>query len=178
MKPSLLTHWGWVTHICISNLTIIGSDNGLSPDWCQAIIWNNAGILSIGLLGTNFSEIWIKILTFSFKKMCWKVSSAKWRPFCLSLNVLIMLQKVLVNQHVTHPLYINCRSDNTTICQKYFHIKIQYADISFVYAGMYINIIYLWKPTMMVAEYSPIWTWFHWYSIILMKMQRKHFLFI
>ena len=33
-----LTHWGWVTHICVSNLTIIGSDNGLSPGRCQAII--------------------------------------------------------------------------------------------------------------------------------------------
>ena len=27
----VLTHWGQVTHICVSNLTIIGSDNGLSP---------------------------------------------------------------------------------------------------------------------------------------------------
>ena len=40
-----LTHWGRVTHICISKLTIIDSDNGLSPEWCQAIIWTNAGIL-------------------------------------------------------------------------------------------------------------------------------------
>ena len=69
---------------------IIASDNGLSPGPRQAIIWNNAGILSIGLLGTNFSEILIGILTFSFKKMRWKVSSAKWRPFCLGLNVLII----------------------------------------------------------------------------------------
>ena len=28
-KP--LTHWGRVTYICVSKLTIIGSDNGLSP---------------------------------------------------------------------------------------------------------------------------------------------------
>ena len=34
----LLTHWGRVTHICVSKLTIIGSDNGLSPGRCQAII--------------------------------------------------------------------------------------------------------------------------------------------
>ena len=37
-----LTHWGRVTHICVSKLTIIGSDNGLSPDRRQAIIWTNA----------------------------------------------------------------------------------------------------------------------------------------
>ena len=53
----------------------------------QAIIWTNAGIL-IGPLGTNFSEILIGNLTFSFKKMCLKVSSVKWCPFCLGLNVL------------------------------------------------------------------------------------------
>ena len=43
-----LTHWGRVMHICIGNLTIIGSDNGLSPGRRQAIIWTNAGILLIG----------------------------------------------------------------------------------------------------------------------------------
>ena len=44
----ILTHWGRVTHICISRLTITGSDNGLSPGRRQAIIWTNAGILLIG----------------------------------------------------------------------------------------------------------------------------------
>ena len=57
-----LTHWGRVTHICVSKLAIIGSDNGLSPDRRQAIIWTNAGLLLIGHLGTNFSEILIEIL--------------------------------------------------------------------------------------------------------------------
>ena len=85
---SILTHWGRVTHICVSNLTIIASDNGLSPGRRQAIIWTNAEILLIGHLGTNFSETLIEILIFSFKKMHLKVSSAKRRPFCLGLNVL------------------------------------------------------------------------------------------
>ena len=82
------THWGRVTYICVSKLTIIGSDNGLSPDRRQAIIWTIAGLLFIGPLGTNFSEILVEILTFSFQKMRSKVSSAKRRPFCLGLNVL------------------------------------------------------------------------------------------
>ena len=77
-----------MAHICVSKLTIIGSDNGLSPDRRQAIFWTNAGLLLIGPLGTNFSEILIEILTFSFKKMRLKVSSAKRRPYCLGLNVL------------------------------------------------------------------------------------------
>ena len=63
-----LSHWGRVTHTCVGNLTITGSDNGLSPGWCQAIIWTNTGILLIGPLRTNFSENSIKILKFSFKK--------------------------------------------------------------------------------------------------------------
>ena len=88
-----LTHWGRVTHICVGNLTIIGPDNGLSPGRRQAIIWTNARILLIGPLGTNFSENLIKILTFSFTKMRLKVSSAKWRPFCLGLNVLLVIHK-------------------------------------------------------------------------------------
>ena len=83
-----LTHWGRVTHIRVVKITIIGSDNGLSPGRRQAIIWTNAGILLIGPLGTNFIKILIGIQTFSFKKMHLKMSSAKWRPFCLGLNVL------------------------------------------------------------------------------------------
>ena len=50
-----------MTHICVGNLTIIGSDNGLSPDRRQAITWTNVGILLIGTLGTNFSEMLIEI---------------------------------------------------------------------------------------------------------------------
>ena len=84
-----LTHWGRVTHICVGKLTIIDSDNGLSPGWRQAIIWTNAGILLIGPLRTNFNEILIGIQTFSFKKMHLKMSSAKWLPSCLGLDVLI-----------------------------------------------------------------------------------------
>ena len=83
-----LTHWGRVTHICVVKITIIGSDNGLSPGRRQAIIWVNDGILLIGPLGTNFIEILIGIQTFSVKKMHLKMSSAKRRPFCLGLNVL------------------------------------------------------------------------------------------
>ena len=51
-------------HICISKLAIIGSGNGSSPGWCQAIIWTSAGILLIRTLGTNLSEILSKINTF------------------------------------------------------------------------------------------------------------------
>ena len=77
-----------MTHICVGELTIIGSDNGLSPGRRHTIIWTNAGILLIEPLGTNFSEILIGIQIYSFTKMRLKMSSAKWRLFCLGLNVL------------------------------------------------------------------------------------------
>ena len=43
MGISMLTHWG--THICISKIIIIGSDNDLLPGGRQTIIWTNAGII-------------------------------------------------------------------------------------------------------------------------------------
>ena len=85
-KP--ITHWGRVTHICVSKLVIVGSDNGLSPGRRQAIIWTNGGIVLIWPLWTNFSEISIDIHTFTFRKIHFKISPGKWRPFCLGLNVL------------------------------------------------------------------------------------------
>ena len=60
-KQIVLTHLGWVMHMSVSKLTIIGSDNALSLGWHQAIIWTSAGILLIGPLGTNFSGILIEI---------------------------------------------------------------------------------------------------------------------
>ena len=68
---NVLIHWGRVAHICVIKLTIVGSDNGLSPGQCQAIFWTNADILLIWPLGTNFNEIFIEIHIFSFKNI-WK----------------------------------------------------------------------------------------------------------
>ena len=89
-------------HICVGKLTTIGSDNGLSPRRRQAILRTIARILLIGPLGTNFSEILIGIQTFSFKKMHLKMSSAKWRPSCLGLNVLNE------ERHCTRVIVVHC----------------------------------------------------------------------
>ena len=65
MSPTYtFIQWGRTTYICISKLTIIGSDNGLSPGRHQAIIWTIARILLMN------------------------ASSAKWQPSCLGLNEL------------------------------------------------------------------------------------------
>ena len=65
----LLTHQDRVMHICVSKLTIIGSDNGLSPGRRQVIIWTNTELLLIRTAGTNFSEILSEVHIVSFKKM-------------------------------------------------------------------------------------------------------------
>ena len=75
LKPSHI-------YIYVGYLTIIGADNGLSPGRHLAIICTNPGILLIGPLGTNSSEVLIEIHKFSFRKMHLKMSPAKWRLFC------------------------------------------------------------------------------------------------
>ena len=118
----VLTHWGRLTHICVIKVTVIGSDNGLSPDRHQAIIWTNAEKWLIGPLGTNFDEILIKIHTFSFKKIHLKMSSGKWRPFCLSLNVLTAICHRL---HVRELLKLwKLWFSFNTICVALFWVKI------------------------------------------------------
>ena len=99
---SILGKMGFI----LTHLTIIGSDNGLSPGRRQAIIWTNAGILLIWTLGRNFSEIISEIHAFSFKKMHLKMSSAKWHPFCLSLNVLKHTQSQVCVKMILQELHL------------------------------------------------------------------------
>ena len=63
------------------NIFVLGPDHGLWPVQCQDIAWTNSGSIFIEISGTKPSEIWIKILNFSSKKMQLMMSSAKWRPF-------------------------------------------------------------------------------------------------
>ena len=56
--------------VSINYLAIIGSDTGLSPVRRQAFIWSNTGLLLIGLLGTNFSEIWTEIHVMRHDCIC------------------------------------------------------------------------------------------------------------
>ena len=87
MVKYLLTHWGRVMHICVGNLTIISSDNGLLPGLRQAIIWTNAGILLNGPLWTKLQ--WnLNLNSIIFIKKNAFMWSTKLRPFYLGLNVL------------------------------------------------------------------------------------------
>ena len=87
-SPSL-THWVWMTQICVSKL---------GRHWCRYRrvdisapshylnrCWHNLD----WTLWTNFRELKMKIERFPYKKMHFKMSSAKCQPFCLGLNMLI-----------------------------------------------------------------------------------------
>ena len=67
------------------NQAIIGSDNAeqTTTHWL-----NQFWIIVIWTLGTNFNEIWSKMQQFSLKICILEMSFAKWRPFCLGLNLL------------------------------------------------------------------------------------------
>ena len=78
-----------MTHICVSNLTITGSDNGLSPGRRQAIILTNAGIMLIWTLLRN-KFLWninrnsyIFIQENAFENVVCEMAS-----ICLGLSVL------------------------------------------------------------------------------------------
>ena len=77
-----------MTHICVSKLTIIGSDIVLSPGRHQAIICTNAAILLIVPLETNFSEIY-QIYTFSFKKIHLKMAPIRRQAIIWTNDVLV-----------------------------------------------------------------------------------------
>ena len=83
----------------------IGSDNGLLPGGRQTIIWTSAAILLIGPLQTNCGEILIEMQTFSLKKIRLKMSSAKYRPFCLSLDVLKVEETLHIRDSQAHFYY-------------------------------------------------------------------------
>ena len=112
-KNVILTHWGRVTHICVGKQTSIGSNNGLAPDRRQATIWINAGILLIGPLGTNLSEILIEFLTFSFKKNAFEsvvceTAAILSRPRCVNQK-----SQLTILMH-----YGNCKQQLEDLCQK------------------------------------------------------------
>ena len=57
---------------------------GISLDW-------------LDYLGINFSGTLIEVHTLSFKKMHLKMSSGKWRPCCLGLNVLMWKPFIMIS---------------------------------------------------------------------------------
>ena len=104
---TISTHWGRMVHIRVTELTIIGADNGLSPSRRQPIFWTNAGILLIGPPKNKLQWNLNRNSYISIKKIHLKMSSGKWRPFCLGLNVLShgYFTYILTCFHVTNCIF-------------------------------------------------------------------------
>ena len=112
-----LSHWytnslrlSRETHICVSDQTIMGSNNGLSPGRRQAIIWTNTGI---GSLGIHFSAFLREIQIFSFKKVHLNESSAKSQPF-LSRPQCVKPQYPI---STVYSFYLLCDSFSSGFCR-------------------------------------------------------------
>ena len=126
----VLTHWGRVTHICISNLTIIGSDNSLLPGRCQAIIWTNAGILLIGNklqwnLNWNSS---ILIQENAFESVIWKMAAILSRPQCVKLyHMTSVWNVVFIDSRIKFQVLVSNSAD-----AKYTESFVHFGSSSFV----------------------------------------------
>ena len=116
------------------NKIFIGSDNGFLHVRCQVIIWNNAGLLSIRLEGTYFSEIQLN----TFENVISKMAAILSRPQCIDK------QRVLVLGHqgwnVRHGL-----------C----HIYMIYVYIWVVYSFCLFCCLFIIVTTQFVALYKP-----------------------
>ena len=80
LKYSLsLTHWGRVTHICVDNLSIIGSDNG-----SNIVNWT----LRNNLHGNLNQNSCVFIHENAFENVVWKMVAILSRPQCVNVCVL------------------------------------------------------------------------------------------
>ena len=99
-----LTHSGRVTHIYASlHYASISAYNGLSPVRRQAITRTNAGLLSIGPLGINFSHnIMKKKVVFVWENGFQNVVCKTWQPFCLCFNVVVPSSRRIIGYMICH----------------------------------------------------------------------------
>ena len=143
-----LTHWNRVTHICVNKLTTIVSDNGLLPGRHKAFVWTTAGILLIWHLG-NFREILFDIHIFLFTKMQLKMSSGKWRPFWLGLNVWNAIEwkdqkQVIFQGHYScHVRAVFCENNACLWTKTYVNITVLFLFAFEIVLGLLCRIVKL-----------------------------------
>ena len=109
ISPANDSNWCMIDTLGLIELRqgIICSDNGLSPNRSQSFTWTKDRMLLIGPLEINLSEIWMKKQPILFNKMDFEMSSAKFRPVHLDINVLTFLSaQAHVGLHQT--LYNSC----------------------------------------------------------------------
>ena len=76
------------------DIVIIGSDNVLSLDWCQAITWTNVDLLSFWPIRVHEKNLNQNII-FSFKQIHLKMLCAKCQPFWPDFSELVKKTKLI-----------------------------------------------------------------------------------
>ena len=89
----ILTHWSRVTHICVSKLTNIGSDNGLPPSRRQAIISTKCWYIVNWSLGNKFQwnlnqNQYIFIQENAFESVVCEMAAILSQPQCVKLSIM------------------------------------------------------------------------------------------
>ena len=105
-KDTILNHWGRVTRICVSELTIIGPDNGSLPGRSQTITWTNVVLLLIAPLGTM--EFESNIHTFRLKKYIWKR--------CLPHGSFLSRPQCVIHESAG-PIHISSQNGHNFVCR-------------------------------------------------------------
>ena len=79
-----------MTHIYVSKLSIISSDNGLSPGRRQAIIWTDTGILTLGnkRQWNHNRNLYIIIQENAFENVVREIGDHLSQPRCLNVCML------------------------------------------------------------------------------------------
>ena len=95
-------------YINSSSAAYICSGNGLSPVRRKAITLTYAGLLSIGPLETNFSEIRIEIQNVLYMKMQLATPFAKWQPFYPGVGDELVLHRRSLAHEVTYIIITVC----------------------------------------------------------------------
>ena len=109
-------------------LTIIGSDNGLSPGlWPEPIHFlNQCWNIVNWTLGNKPQWYHIEIRILSFLKMHLKMSSGNWRPFCLGLSAWNGTTGVLCCRYDHNNCNVVSYPSDNRDCKKICHWQTEY----------------------------------------------------
>ena len=102
--PTVLTKWGWVTHICVSKLSM-GWDKSLSPGRRRIIILTNAGILSIEQnYVKSYKTAYILIKENAFENAVCEMAVILSTPQCANIidasnSIMLLIQRAHLIKH-------------------------------------------------------------------------------
>ena len=160
IKVNSLRPNGAYMQICVSELTIIGSDNGLSPGHRQAIIWTNDAILLIQTFRIHFSEIVENFIHFHSRQCISKCQENGGHLVSASVIILML------------PIWM----------QECFHINLKYPRIlqDFNVHFEWCHLVHKCDKKLLIASktWKKMSTPFHWILCLLVAWHHGHFILI